>query len=111
MCDRQRSGLTIFSGVTGDNSGFWTPAELVPALNLNLVGHKRGRVPHDKGRPFDHVLPPLVLHPQLPVAHLVLKAGAVLLDGQQRLQQDTQKAEEPLNSTSLVHLLSLLPPS
>lgn len=89
----QRLELTIFAWVTGDNFGFWTPAEVIPALNFNLVGDERGRVPHDEGVPFDHVFPPLVLHPQLPVAHLVLKAGAVLLDGQQRLQQDTQTPE------------------
>lgn len=94
MCDRQSFELTIFSRVTAHNFGFWTPAEAIPALNFNLVGDERGRVPHDEGVPFDHVLPPLVLHPQLPVAHLVNKAGAVLLDGRQRLHKwDTQKPE------------------
>lgn len=88
------SELTVFSRVTGDNFGFWAPAVVIPALNFNLVRDECGHVPHDEGVAFDHVLPPLLLHPQPPVAHLVLKAGAVVLDGQQRLQQDRQEPKQ-----------------
>lgn len=61
----------------------------VPALNFDFVGDKSGRVPHDKGVPFDQMLLPDILHPQFPVAHLVLEAGAVVFDRQQWLQQDS----------------------
>lgn len=101
MGERQSSELTIFSRVTGDNFGFWTPALVIPALNFNLVGDEGGHVPHDEGVLFDHVLPPLLVHAQPPVAHLVLKAGAVVLDGQQRLQRDEQKPEQCFNSASV----------
>lgn len=70
---------------------------VIPALNFNLVRDERGHVPHDEGVPLDHVLHPLLLHAQPPVAHLVLKAGAVVLDGQQRLQQDKQEPEQCFN--------------
>lgn len=61
----------------------------VPALKFDLVGNKSGRVPHDKGVPFHQMLPPDVLHPQFPVAHLVLEAGAIVFNWQQRLQQES----------------------
>lgn len=85
---------------------------VIPALNFNLVRDERGHIPHDEGVPLDHVLPPLLLRPQPPVAHLVLKAGAVVLDGQQRLQQDKQEPEQCLNVDFLGrYLLTYLPPS
>lgn len=79
--------LTILSRVTSDNFGFWSPAVAVPALNFDFVGDKRGRVPHNKGVPFDKMLPPDIFHPQFSVAHLVLKARAIVLNRQQWLQQ------------------------
>lgn len=61
----------------------------VPALNFDFVRGESGRVPHDKGVPFDEMLPPVVLHPHFPVAHLVLEAWAIVFNRQERLQQDT----------------------
>lgn len=81
---------------------------VIPALNFNLVRDERGHVPHDEGVPFDHVLLPLLLHPQPPVAHLVLKAGAVVLDGQQWLQQDKQEPEQCFNVDFLARFALLL---
>lgn len=61
----------------------------VPALNFDFVRGESGRVPHDKGVPFDEMLPPVVLHPGFLVAHFVLKAWAIVFNRQERLQQDT----------------------
>ena len=80
--------LTIFSRVTRDNFGFRSPPVAVPALNFDLVRDERARVPQNKRVSFLHVILPVVLHPQFPVVHLVLQAGAVVFDRQQRLQKD-----------------------
>lgn len=61
----------------------------VPALNFDFVRGESGRVPHDKGVPFDEMLPPVVFHPRFPVAHLVLEAWTIVFNRQERLQQDT----------------------
>lgn len=60
----------------------------VPALNFDLIGDKSGRVSHDKGVSYNQVVLPGLFHSKFPVAHLVLKAWAIVFDGQQRLQQD-----------------------
>lgn len=85
----------------------------VPALNFDLVGDKSGRVSHNKGVPFHQMLPPNLLHPQLPVAHLVLETWAIVFSGQQRLQWDkwVQNLEELFLAIMALRVLFLLPPS
>lgn len=77
--------LTVFPWVPADNSGLGSPTLMVSGLNLDLIGHKGGRVLHHKGVPLHHVLLPFVLHILPPVAHLVLQPGPIVLHGQQWL--------------------------
>ena len=86
--------LTIFPRVPGHHFWFRAPAVTVPALDLDLVGDKRGCVLHGEGVPLDQVLPPLTLHPQPPVTQLVLQAWTVVFHWQQGLRQgNTYKVE------------------
>lgn len=80
--------LTILSGVTRNNFRFRAPAQAVPALNFDLVGHKCGCVLHSKAVSFNHVFLPLIVHTQSPVAHPVLQAWTVVFYRHQRLKQE-----------------------
>lgn len=85
---------TIFTGVTCHNFGLRSPAVAVPALNFDLIRDVGGCVPHNKSVSLDQVLPPDVLHPQLPVAHFVLKARSIVFNGHQRLQYDSYDLDD-----------------
>lgn len=77
--------LTVLPRVAADDSGLGAPTLMVPGLDLDLVGHKSGRVLHHEGVSLHHVLPPVLLHILPPVAHLVLQPGPVVLHGEQWL--------------------------
>lgn len=87
----------------------------VPALDFDLVGDKRARVLHNKGVSFHHVILPTILHPQLPVANLVLKAWAIMFSRLQWLQQDNRlinwQSQWFPSVQVLFNKMFLLPPS
>lgn len=83
---RTRLPLTIFSRVAAHSLGFGAPAVAVAALDFDFIRGEGGRVPHDKRVSFHQMFPPVIVHTCLPVAHLVLKARAIVFDWRERLQ-------------------------
>ena len=88
----KKPALTVLSGEATDDAGLGGPSLVVPGLDLDLVGDEGGRVLHHEGVSPHHVLLPLIVQVLSPVAHLVLQARPVVLDGKQWLDGEKNKS-------------------